>query len=73
MPLTIGEWQGRLEPDFSKEILAILQVDDYTIRSYHAPSLGTVGFYAGYHASQRQDASIHSPLNCLPGAGWVPV
>jgi len=31
-----------------------------------------VGLYVGYYATQRQGASIHSPLNCLPGAGWVP-
>ena len=72
LPLTIGEWSGRLEPDFSPEILAVLKVDDYTVRTYRRPS-GVVGFYVGYHATQRQGASIHSPLNCLPGAGWIPV
>ena len=29
--------------------------------------------YVGYHASQRHGDSIHSPMNCLPGAGWQPV
>lgn len=72
LPLALGEWKGRLEPDFSPEILAILGVDDYTVRRYWSPARGAVGFYAGYHASQRQGDSIHSPLNCLPGAGWVP-
>src|SRR5262245_21691621 len=73
LPLSIGEWQGRLEPDLSPAILAVLRVDDYAVRSYRSPTLGLVGFYVGYYGSQRQDASIHSPLNCLPGAGWVPV
>ena len=72
LPLTIGEWEGRLEADFSAEVLSILRVDDYTVRTYWRPS-GVVGFYVGYHATQRQGASIHSPLNCLPGAGWTPV
>ena len=27
----------------------------------------------GYYGSQRQGDTIHSPLNCLPGAGWEPV
>jgi EpsI family protein len=72
LPLTIGDWKGRREPDFSPEILAVLRVDDYTSRTYRS-SMGAVGFYAGYYASQRQDASIHSPLNCLPGAGWLPI
>lgn len=72
LPLTLGGWQGRVEPGFSREVLAVLKVDDYTLRSYHKPDVGSVGFYVGYHATQRQGASIHSPLNCLPGAGWIP-
>ena len=26
--------------------------------------------YVGYYASQQEGKSIHSPKNCLPGAGW---
>jgi EpsI family protein len=29
-----------------------------------------VSLYIGYYASQRQGDTIHSPQNCLPGAGW---
>jgi EpsI family protein len=29
--------------------------------------------YIGYYESQRQGDTMHSPLNCLPGAGWSPV
>jgi EpsI family protein len=32
-----------------------------------------VGLYMGFYGSQRQGDTIHSPLNCLPGAGWQPV
>jgi EpsI family protein len=32
-----------------------------------------VAVYVGYYASQRQGDAIHSPQNCLPGAGWQPV
>jgi len=72
LPFVVGTWQGRAEQEFSKEILAVLRVDDYTIRSYARQAAG-VGLYVGYHATQRQGASIHSPLNCLPGSGWIPV
>jgi EpsI family protein len=34
---------------------------------------GTVGLYVGYYHSQRQGDTMHSPLNCLPGAGWQPM
>jgi len=27
----------------------------------------------GYYHSQREGSQIHSPMNCLPGAGWLPV
>lgn len=72
LPFTIGDWRGQRQPDFSPEILKVLRVDDYTTRTYDSPQ-GAVGLYIGYHASQRHGASIHSPLNCLPGAGWLPV
>lgn len=72
LPLAIGEFRGRVEPPLADEVLAVLKVDDYTVRSYTKPGHGSVGFYVGYHATQRQGASIHSPLNCLPGAGWTP-
>ena len=32
-----------------------------------------IGLYAGFYQSQRQGDTIHSPQNCLPGAGWRPV
>ena len=31
-----------------------------------------ISLYVGYYGSQRQGDTVHSPLNCLPGAGWVP-
>jgi EpsI family protein len=73
LPMSVDKWVGRREPDFSKEILAELRVDDYIVRSYTQPTQGVLGLYIGYHSSQRQGTAIHSPLNCLPGAGWIPV
>src|SRR5690606_37522162 len=29
--------------------------------------------YVGYYPQQRQGKTIHSPKNCLPGAGWEPL
>lgn len=65
-------WQGRREPDFEPKILAILGVDDYIIRTY-ARANTLLGLYVGYHVTQREGDTIHSPLNCLPGAGWQPL
>ncbi|GAC1445903.1 MAG: hypothetical protein NVSMB56_00520 [Pyrinomonadaceae bacterium] len=35
----------------------------------HAAAIASL--YVGYYASQRSGATYHSPLNCLPGAGWT--
>jgi len=31
----------------------------------------SASLYVGYYRSQRSGATYHSPLNCLPGAGWT--
>ena len=72
-PLQLGDWHGRQEPPFAPEILAILGVDDYLARAYFTPDRSGVGVYVGYYGSQRQGDTMHSPQNCLPGAGWEPV
>jgi EpsI family protein len=72
-PITIGEWRGVQEPPFSKNILAVLGVNDYLTRAYFMPDRTGVGLYIGYYQSQRQGDTMHSPLSCLPGAGWEPL
>ena len=71
-PMAIGSWHGQNQPDFTSQIVAVLGVDDYIFRTYRRDTSQTVGLYVGYHDSQRQGDTIHSPLNCLPGAGWQP-
>ena len=73
LPMQLGLWQGRPAPDMTDSVLAILGVDDYANRYYTGPRGGALSLYVGYYKSQRQGSSIHSPLNCLPGAGWNPV
>jgi len=73
LPLTIGQWQGHEAPPLADDVLAQLGVDDYINREYITASSVPVGVYIGYYASQRQGDTIHSPQNCLPGAGWRPV
>jgi EpsI family protein len=73
LPLTIGSWQGHEAPPLADDVLAQLGVDDYVNREYFMAGSAPVGVYIGYYASQRQGDTIHSPQNCLPGAGWRPV
>lgn len=69
LPMEIGLWKGRLMPDMSENARNMLRLDDYTSRSYASPDGKNVGLYIGYHSN----GGFHSPLNCLPGSGWIPV
>ena len=73
LPLGIGDWHGREAAPLADDVLAQLGVDDYVNRQYARAGAAPVGIYIGYYASQRQGDTIHSPQNCLPGAGWIPV
>jgi EpsI family protein len=71
-PVSLQAWQG-LDVALDDDVLAQLGVDDYINRRYIAADAPPVALYVGYYASQRQGDTIHSPQNCLPGAGWRPV
>jgi EpsI family protein len=73
LPLAIADWQGRVGPALDGRVLAVLGADDYTTRVYTDRFGHQAGLYIGYYATQRQGDSIHSPMNCLPGAGWQPI
>ncbi len=45
-------------------------VTDYLFRLYRASDRPDFSVYVGYYASQARGKTIHSPKNCLPGAGW---
>ena len=71
-PVTLAQWEGR-DVALEDDVIARLGVDDYINRRYVASDAPPVALYVGYYASQRQGDTIHSPQNCLPGAGWQPV
>ena len=71
-PKQIGTWeQSGGDEQFDNQTLAVLRSSDYLLRNYRGADGRLVNFYVGYYASQRDGATFHSPLNCLPGAGWV--
>ena len=72
-PMAFDGWQAINDPPLEGELLAVLGVDDYLSRVYFKPDGAAVGLYMGFYATQRQGDKIHSPLNCLPGAGWESV
>lgn len=72
-PMTLDGWRAVNDPPMEEDILKVLGVDDYLSRAYYRPDGAAVGLYMGFYGSQRQGDTIHSPLNCLPGAGWEPL
>jgi EpsI family protein len=72
LPYSIGTWTGQEQP-LEERIVLAASVTDYTNRIYVNPADLPVQLYVGYYASQRTGDTIHSPKNCLPGAGWEPV
>ena len=52
----------------------IAGMDQFLNRAFQKDSLDP-GFsvYVGYYTYQVQGKTIHSPKNCLPGAGWEPL
>ena len=58
-----------------KESLDVLHPTDYLLRAYNQEQDSDipVDLFIAYFASQRTGEAIHSPKNCLPGAGWAPV
>jgi EpsI family protein len=73
LPFELESWQGRDTQPFADDIVAVLGVDEYVSRWYASPENGIVSLYVGYYQSQREGDTIHSPMNCLPGAGWQPM
>ena len=70
-PNHVGKWQQRGQDQrFDDETEQVLRADDYVARNFESNGR-TASLYIGYYATQRNGATYHSPLNCLPGAGWV--
>lgn len=45
-------------------------MSNYVMRVFQRDTVPAFSLYVGYYEYQTQGKSIHSPKNCLPGAGW---
>jgi EpsI family protein len=72
-PLVLDGWHGTPDMPFDSRIEGILKADQYVNRNYTLDDGFTANVYIGYYRAQRHGATMHSPLNCLPGSGWQPV
>lgn len=79
LPMTVGTRTG-LEIPIDSEALLVLGKGDFLNRIYTPQAIAPaenavyqpqIGLYIAYFPTQRTGQSIHSPQNCLPGAGWT--
>jgi len=72
-PKTVGDWTGR-DIVIPAGIHEVLGPGDYLLRIYENEKLQSdINLFVAYIPSQRAGDTLHSPQNCLPGAGWSPL
>jgi EpsI family protein len=72
-PTQLGDWEGR-DIVIPPAVRDILGAGDFLLRDYKASQQSApVNLFLAYVPTQRTGDTIHSPENCLPGAGWSPV
>jgi EpsI family protein len=72
MPVALAGYDGR-DRGMSEAEQKAVAVTDYVFRTFGPDSLTAFSLYVGYYGKQATGKSIHSPRNCLPGAGWQTV
>jgi len=71
-PQSVGTWQKTgTDLILDDATLKVLRASDYLGRDFRKPDGQIANLYVGYYATQRTGATYHSPLNCLPGSGWI--
>lgn len=71
LPESVDAYRAVSTRELTEAELRVLRPDDYALREYRAPE-GAGGFtlFVAWYGRQTSGATIHSPRNCLPGAGW---
>jgi EpsI family protein len=78
MPEHFDGWTAQDVP-LTDDTLAVLGKGDFLNRVYTGQPatdssmtrLAPISLFIGYFPSQRTGQTMHSPQNCLPGAGWT--
>ena len=72
MPLALAGFAGS-EREIAEQEREVAGMSDYVFRVFGEDSTNVFSVYVGYYESQTTGKTIHSPRNCLPGAGWQTV
>ena len=70
----IGPWRMEREMQHDKDTLDVLRADDLLSRAYvDAGRAQLATLFVAFFRTQRAGQAPHSPKNCLPGNGWMPM
>jgi EpsI family protein len=72
LPAQLAGYTGRDLP-VSAEEQRVAGMTNYVFRVFAKNPRDAFSLYVGYYQSQTTGKTIHSPRNCLPGAGWQPL
>lgn len=65
---------GSVDQAINPKELEVSGVSEYAHRIFGAEAdSARLSIYVGYYEAQSRGKTIHSPKNCLPGAGWEPL
>lgn len=81
VPTSLGTWQLIQTGVIEQEVLDVLKADDILNRVYCTSAVpdcartgqGAASLFVAAFRTQRTGKTPHSPKNCLPGSGWVPL
>ena len=69
IPMKLGDWTGSPGPAPTDRELELLAATSFVSRNYERAGQ-LLNLSIAYYAVQRAGESMHTPKNCLPGAGW---
>jgi EpsI family protein len=72
LPSEFGRYHGT-DQVIGTEEQRVAGMSSYLLRSFSSDGVPAFSVYVGYYDHQLQGKTIHSPKNCLPGAGWEAV
>ncbi|MFQ5747058.1 MAG: exosortase C-terminal domain/associated protein EpsI [Gemmatimonadota bacterium] len=73
LPRQLGSFGSAEDLKISRGELRVLNPEAYLLRSYRDEVGDEMSLFVAFYGRQARGSSIHSPRNCLPGAGWEPV
>src|SRR5207302_3544649 len=73
LPRSLGTWQLAQEGVVDEDTKSILKADDLLLRTYAEGNRRGASLFVAAFKSQRTGKAPHSPKNCLPGSGYLPV